>query len=50
MRKIEGLSQREIAARMGVTESIVENDAAKGLALLMRAMRQDGDSTSGKAR
>lgn len=50
MRKIEGLSQREIAARMGVTESIVENDAAKGLALLMRAMRHDGESTSGKVR
>lgn len=45
LRKIEGLSQREIAARMGVSESIVENDAVKGLALLMRAMRQTVDTT-----
>ncbi|MFA4940434.1 RNA polymerase sigma factor [Brevundimonas sp.] len=38
MRKIEGLSQREIAQRLNVTESVVENDAVKGLALLVRAM------------
>ncbi len=50
LRKIEGLSQREIATRMGVSESIVENDAAKGLALLMRAMRQTGDAASGTVR
>lgn len=43
MRKIEGLSQREIAARMGVSESIVENDGVKGLTLLMRALRAGGD-------
>lgn len=46
LRKIEGLSQREIATKMGVTESIVENDAAKGLTLLMRAMRRDTDPSS----
>jgi len=48
LRKIDGLSQREIAARMGVSESIVENDAAKGLALLMRAMRQDAHASAEK--
>lgn len=44
LRKVEGLSQREIATRMGVSESIVENDAVKGLMLLMRAMREDVDA------
>ncbi len=39
MRKIEGLSQKEIAARLGVSVSIVENDAVKGLAQIMKAMR-----------
>ncbi len=46
LRKIDGLSQREIAAKIGVSESIVENDAAKGLTLLMQAMRQDADASS----
>lgn len=38
MRKIEGLSQREIAARLGVTETIVENEVVKGLRLISRAL------------
>ncbi len=41
MRKIEGVSQREIAARLGVSESVVENEGAKGLRLIMRALRED---------
>lgn len=40
MRKIEGVPQREIARRLGVTESMVENDAAKGLRLLLAALRE----------
>lgn len=40
MRKIEGLSQREIAARLKVTESIVENDGVKGMRLVMQALRE----------
>jgi RNA polymerase sigma-70 factor (ECF subfamily) len=47
MRKIQGLSQREIAARLGVTETIVENEVVKGLRLISRALRQ---SVSGGAR
>ncbi len=50
LRKIEGLSQREIALRMGVSESIVENDAVKGLTLLMRAMRGSVDTETRNAR
>ena len=42
MRKIEGLSQREIALRMGVTENIVEKEVAKGLRFILDAIPQSG--------
>ena len=42
MRKIEGLPQREIAERLGLSENVVENEAANGLRLLMAALRQQG--------
>lgn len=42
MRKIDGLSQREIARRMGVPETIVENDIKRGLRLLLKALA-DGE-------
>lgn len=38
MRKIQGLPQKEIARAMGVSETIVENESAKGLRLIMRAI------------
>lgn len=38
LRKVEGLSQREIARRMGVSEGTVEKHIAKGARLLMDAM------------
>ena len=38
LRKIDGLSQRDIATRLGVTESVVENDGVKGMLLLVKAM------------
>lgn len=37
MRKVNGFSQREIAAMLGVTESVVENQVQYGLRRLMRA-------------
>ncbi|HWV61192.1 MAG TPA: sigma-70 family RNA polymerase sigma factor [Sphingopyxis sp.] len=40
LRKIEGVSQREIAERLGVTEHIVENDVTKGLKLILQAMAE----------
>lgn len=43
MRKIQGLSQREIADRLKVSESIVENDGVKGMRLIMQAMRESGE-------
>jgi RNA polymerase sigma factor (sigma-70 family) len=38
LRKIEGLSQREVAVRMGLPEHSVENDVAKGLRLILQGM------------
>jgi RNA polymerase sigma factor (sigma-70 family) len=38
LRKVDGLSQREIAHRMGVSEGTVEKHIAKGVRLLMDAM------------
>lgn len=39
MRKIEGLSQKEIARQLGITEAIVENDVVKGMRLISLALR-----------
>lgn len=38
MRKIHGISQREIAAQLGITENVVENDVARGLKAILKAM------------
>ena len=41
LRKIEGLSQRDIATKIGVSENVVEGDVAKGLRLVSAAMRRE---------
>lgn len=38
-KRMEGLSQREIAARLGVSENVVENDVRKALRVIQRALR-----------
>jgi RNA polymerase sigma factor (sigma-70 family) len=43
LRKIDGLSQREVAKRLGVPEHTVENDVAKGLRLIQRAIAEGED-------
>ncbi|HEX6859550.1 MAG TPA: sigma-70 family RNA polymerase sigma factor [Caulobacteraceae bacterium] len=48
LRKIEGLSQREIARVMGVTETIVENDVVKGQRLILKAIAE-GEMSPGRA-
>ena len=40
MRKIEGVPQREIARRLGVTEHVVENEAVRGLRAILAAMTE----------
>lgn len=45
LRKIEGMPQREIAALLGVTETIVENDVVKGQRLILRALAE-GETTT----
>ena len=42
LRKIEGLSQREIAGRMHIAESTVEKHISKALKLLTMAIREPG--------
>lgn len=41
LRKIEGVPQKEIARLLGVSESTVENDAVKGMRLIMKALRSE---------
>ena len=40
MRKVEGLSQREVAAALGLPEYTIENDVAKGLKLILHAIAE----------
>lgn len=46
MRRIEGLSQRDIAARLSVSENIVEHDTAKAIKLVLKALSQAIDEDS----
>ncbi len=38
MRKVDGLSQRDIAQTLGITETIVENDLARGLKTILNGL------------
>jgi RNA polymerase sigma factor (sigma-70 family) len=40
LRKIHGLSQREIARRLGVSENVVENDSVRGLRMILKALAE----------
>jgi RNA polymerase sigma-70 factor (ECF subfamily) len=42
LRKLDNLSQREIAQRMGISESTVEKHIGRALYTLMQAMKHDG--------
>ncbi len=44
LRKIEGVPQRDIARLLGVSESTVENDAVKGMRLILKALRAEGEA------
>jgi RNA polymerase sigma factor (sigma-70 family) len=42
LRRIHGVSQRDIARDLGISESAVEKQASRGLKLILRAMEGDG--------
>ncbi len=42
LRRVEGMSQREIAERLGISENTVEKHVAKGIRLLMRIFGRGG--------
>lgn len=47
LRKLQGLSQREVAGRMGISESTVEKHIGRALRTLMDAMRNGGNASLG---
>lgn len=47
LRRVEGLSQREAAARLGVSENVVENHIVRGIRKVTAAMAQQ-DAEAGK--
>ena len=50
LRKFEGYSQREIAARLEVSESVVENQIYKGVRALQRAWREADEQVTDRLR
>ncbi len=40
MRRVEGLTQKEIAAAMGVSEAVVENDASRSLRAILKLITE----------
>lgn len=41
LRKVEGLTQRQIAQQLGITETMVENDVARGLRRILTEMTEE---------
>lgn len=50
LRRVEGLSQREVAERLGLSESTVEKHMRRGLMLVMERFTRGGTATSGASR
>ncbi|WP_211347393.1 RNA polymerase sigma factor [Sphingorhabdus contaminans] len=47
LRKIEDMPQRQVAERLGIAEHAVENDVAKGLRLILRALAESEPAGEG---
>lgn len=50
MRRVEGLPQKEVAARLGVTENVVEQQSVRGLRLILAALSRADDTQDTKNR
>ncbi len=50
LRKIEGVSQKDIAARLGITETMVENDVVKGMRIISATLRKGGGAANSSLR
>lgn len=48
LRRVEGMSQRQIAQVCGVTENVVENEAAQGLRVIVAALRERGSDLAAR--
>jgi len=48
LRKVHGLSQREIGRRLNISESVVENEGVKGMRLLLLALQAEGMDGKGE--
>jgi RNA polymerase sigma-70 factor (ECF subfamily) len=48
LRKVDGLSQREVAEQLGVTEFVIGNEVAKGMKLILQSIA-DGDHKTARA-
>lgn len=44
LRRIHGLSQRETARQLGVTENVVENHVARGIRRVLKAMAEESQA------
>jgi RNA polymerase sigma factor (sigma-70 family) len=50
LRKVEGVSQREVALKLGITEEVVEHQIAKAIRLLAQSMRSQRSQTVADAK
>lgn len=49
LRRIHGFSQKETARRLGVSESVVENNTIRGLRVVLKALAEDSGAASTEA-
>ena len=50
LRRIQGVPQREIATRLGLSEHTIEKQATRGLKLILKALAGEGGDPPGDAR
>lgn len=50
LRRIHGLSQRETARRLGVTENVVENHVARGIRRVLQVLAEETNASDEKRR